>query len=122
VAAAESNPSVDLDAALRALADKNRRAILDVVRHEPRAVGEIAAETQLSQQVVSHHLRTLRSARLVTEERQATRHLFVVRAEGMEVVQEFLAGFWPSRLEALKAAAERTARSRGTKGKEHRHG
>jgi DNA-binding transcriptional ArsR family regulator len=104
---------VPLDATLRALADGNRRAILDVVRDSPRAVGEIAAEVAMSQQAVSHHLRVLDGAGLVTETRDGTRHLFMVQADGFDVVRQFVEGFWPKRLAALKAAAEKAARSRG---------
>jgi DNA-binding transcriptional ArsR family regulator len=104
---------VPLDATLRALADGNRRAILDVVRTSPRAVGEIAEEMDMSQQTVSHHLGVLRGAGLVTETRNGTRHLFMVRADGFDVVRQFVEGFWPTHLAALKAAAEKTARARG---------
>ena len=102
--------AVPLDAPLRALADGNRRAILAVVRDSPRAVGEIAAEMEMSQQAVSHHLRVLRGAGLVAETRVGTRHLFVVRADGFDVVRQFVEDFWPTRLAALKAAAEQEAR------------
>jgi DNA-binding transcriptional ArsR family regulator len=104
---------VPLDATLRALADGNRRAILDVVRNSPRAVGEIAEAVALSQQAVSHHLRVLRGASLVTETREGTRHLFMVRADGFDVVRRFVDGFWPTRLAALKATAEKVAGGHG---------
>ena len=100
----------ELDAALRALADRNRRAILSEVRDRPRAVGEVADAVSMSQQTVSHHLRALRDAGLVTEEHEGTRHLFVVRPEGFQVVDAFLSDFWPARLVALKAAAEAAIR------------
>ena len=96
----------NLDAALRALADRNRRRILAVVADQARPVGEIAEHVAMSQQAVSFHLRVLRGAGLVTERRERTRHLFVVRTDGLLAVQDFLDGFWPSRLAALKAAAE----------------
>jgi DNA-binding transcriptional ArsR family regulator len=99
---------MNLDAALRALADGNRRTILDAVRDRPLAVGEIAGAVAMSQQAVSHHLRVLRGAGLVSESRDGTRHLFVVRTDGLEVVRDFLDGFWPTRLQALKRAAERS--------------
>ena len=99
-----------LDATLRALADGNRRAILEVVRDEPRAVGEIATEVAMSQQAVSHHLRVLRGAGLVDETRDGTRHLFLVRTDGFAVVRQFVEGFWPDRLAALKVAAEKAAK------------
>src|SRR5437868_3653469 len=100
----------DVDAALRALADPNRRRILALVRDQPRAVGEIATDVDMSQQAVSFHLRVLRGAGLVTESRDRTRHLFVVRTDGLEVVRDFLDGFWPKHLNALKHAAEAESR------------
>jgi hypothetical protein len=49
----------------------------------------------------------------VEESREGTRHLFVVRTDGFDVVRQFVEGFWPTHLAALKAAAEKTARARG---------
>jgi DNA-binding transcriptional ArsR family regulator len=102
-----------LDAALRAMSDGNRRAILEVVKDRPLAVGEIADQVAMSQQATSHHLRVLRGAGLVTESRDGTRHLFVVRTDGFDVVRQFLEGFWPDRLAALKAAAEKAGKDHG---------
>jgi DNA-binding transcriptional ArsR family regulator len=99
-----------LDVALRALADGTRRTILAVVRDRPLAVGEIAGEVAVSQQAVSHHLRVLRGAGLVHEQREGTRHLFSVRSDGFDVVQAYLTDFWPTHLAALKRASERAAR------------
>jgi DNA-binding transcriptional ArsR family regulator len=99
-----------VDAALRALADPNRRRILALVRDQPRAVGDIASAVSMSQQAVSHHLHVLRGAGLVTERHERTRHLFVVRTDGLRLVRDFLDGFWPSHLAALKLAAEAEAK------------
>jgi DNA-binding transcriptional ArsR family regulator len=101
-----------LDSALRALADANRRTILGVIRDRARPVGEIAEKVAMSQQAVSHHLSVLRGAGLVTEQREGTRHLYAVRADGLGIVQDYLGGFWPAQLTNLKRAAEKTARSR----------
>ncbi len=95
-----------LDLALRALADANRRAILAVVRAGPRPVGQIADELGLSQQTTSHHLGVLREAGLATSTREGTRHLFAVNTDGLAAVRSYLDDFWPDRLAALKAAVE----------------
>jgi DNA-binding transcriptional ArsR family regulator len=100
---------VDVDAALRALADPNRRRILSQVRDQARPVGEIAGQVAMSQQAVSFHLRVLRGAGLVTERHERTRHLFGVRIDGLLAVRTFLDGFWPTHLAALKRAAEADA-------------
>lgn len=101
----------DLDLALRALADANRRAILTVVRSGPRSVGEIAEATGLSQQTTSHHLGVLRQAGLASGAKDGTRHLYAVDTDGLAAVRSFLDDFWPTKLAALKAAVE--SRTRG---------
>lgn len=101
-----AEPARDLDRALRALADGNRRAILAVLRDGPRPVGSIAQEVGLSQQATSHHLGTLRDAWLATSTREGTRHLFAIDTDGLAAVRSYLDGFWPAKLAALKAAVE----------------
>lgn len=101
-----ANSPMELDRALRAVADPNRRAILAVIRGGPRSVGEIAETLGLSQQVTSHHLGVLRTARLAESTRVGKHHLFAPQTDGLEAVQMFLNDFWPTKLSALKAAVE----------------
>lgn len=96
----------DLDQALRALADANRRAILAVVRSGPRSVGQIAEGVGLSQQTTSYHLGALRAAGLASGSRVGTRHLFAVDTDGLAAVRAYLDEFWPAKLAALTAAVE----------------
>jgi DNA-binding transcriptional ArsR family regulator len=110
---AREKDAVDLDRTLRALADGNRRAILALVTHGPRAVGEIAVETDLSQQTASHHLRILREAGLVNEVRDKTRHLFAVRTDGFTAASNYLDHFWPEQLASLKRAVENASGGTG---------
>ena len=101
-----NHSATTLDRTFHALADPNRRAILSVVRNRRCAVGEIATSLGLSQQIVSHHLKVLDAAGLVTGARSGTRHLFAVRVEGLAVGKGFFDEFWPERLSALKRAVE----------------
>lgn len=96
----------DLDHALRAFADPNRRSILSVVRGGGRPVGEIAQLVGLSQQTASHHLRVLKSAGLVGETRDGARHLFAMNLDGLSLVRSYLDEFWPTKLAALRDAVE----------------
>lgn len=107
---------MNTDAALKAIAEPNRRAILELVRDGPRSMGEIADNFNITPQAVSQHLRVLKDAGLVREERQGRRHLFAVRPEGFEAVQQFLDQFWTSHLNKLKNVAERDRRKRGGRG------
>ena len=101
-----AEPAIDLDLALRALADRNRRAIMQVIRNEPHQVEAVADELGMSQQAASHHLGVLRRAGLATSTHDANRHLYVINTDALAAVRAYLDDFWPTRLSALKAAAE----------------
>ncbi|MEP6730845.1 MAG: metalloregulator ArsR/SmtB family transcription factor [bacterium] len=54
----------------RALGDETRLRLLEILSPGERAVADLMAETALGQSLVSHHLRTLRRAGLVTTRRE----------------------------------------------------
>jgi DNA-binding transcriptional ArsR family regulator len=97
---------MDAAAALRALAEPRRRAILKLVRDEPRSVGEIARHFDVTQQAVSQHLQVLHEAGLVAVRQDGRRRLYLVRPEGLSTLDAFLAELWPAGLERLKRAVE----------------
>lgn len=99
------------EAVFHALAEPRRRAILRLVRDEPRSVTEIAEHFDITQQAVSQHLRVLYDAGLVAVRPQAQRRLYVVRPEGFADVRDFLEEFWPSALRDLKRAVEADPRA-----------
>ena len=94
------------DAALKALAEPHRRAILRLVSHDARSVGDIASHLDITPQAVSRHLKVLHEAGLVDERREGTRHLFLVNPGGFSAVQEFLADFWTHHLGRLKTTLQ----------------
>lgn len=77
-----------------ALADANRRAILNLLGAKRLSVQEIADEMPISRPAVSRHLRVLASAGLVVEEREGTRHLFSLHAAGAQAVRAYLERIW----------------------------
>src|SRR5215475_3732445 len=89
-------------AALKALGEPRRVEILQLLRDGPRAVGEIAAEVDVTQQAVSQHLAVLGEAGLVEARKEGTRSLYAVRPDGFAPVEEFVRSFWAPRLRALK--------------------
>ena len=101
------------EAALAALAEPRRRAILSLVRDEPRSVNEIAAHFDITQQAVSQHLQVLKDAGLVAVRPVGQRRLYAVRVEGLESVREFLAELWPKSLVELKREVESAQRDGG---------
>jgi len=57
--------NADLALVLKTLGDVNRLRIFALLRNGERCVCDIEAETRLSQNLVSHHLRALREAGLI---------------------------------------------------------
>ena len=98
--------------ALKALGEPRRVEILQLLRRGPRAVGEIAAEVDVSQQAVSQHLAVLDRAGLVEARREGTRNVYAVRLAGFAPVEEFVRGFWEPHLAALKDAIEKAEKKK----------
>jgi DNA-binding transcriptional ArsR family regulator len=96
-----------VEAALKAIAEPRRRAILRLVRDAERSAGEIASQFDVTRPAVSQHLTVLKEAGLVNERRNGTRRLYRARPEGLADLKAFLDEFWGDRLEALKREAER---------------
>ena len=97
---------VSAEAAFSALAEPRRRAMLLLVRDGPRSVNEIAEHFDITQQAVSQHLHVLKDAGLVAVRAEGRRRLYVVRPEGLESLEAFLAELWPAGLQRLKDAVE----------------
>jgi DNA-binding transcriptional ArsR family regulator len=101
-----------VEAALKAIAEPRRRAILRLVRDEERSAGEIASHFDVTRPAVSQHLTVLKEAGLVSERRNGTRRLYRARPEGLTTLQAFLDELWGDRLAALKREAEREERKK----------
>jgi DNA-binding transcriptional ArsR family regulator len=95
-----------MEEAIRAIAEPNRRRILQLVTANELSAGEIASRFEITRPAVSQHLGVLREAGLVTERREGTRRLYRLRPEGFDDLKSFLEAFWDEGLERLKEAAE----------------
>jgi DNA-binding transcriptional ArsR family regulator len=94
-----------MTAPFSALADSTRRRILDLLREQPRLVGELTKELGLSQPGTSKHLRVLREAGLVRVRRDAQRRWYELRPEPLAEMDEWLMPYrwmWEDRLDALE--------------------
>ena len=92
------------EAAWSALVDPNRRAILEMLRQRPRAVGELADELGFSQPMTSKHLRVLRESGLVSVRVDAQRRIYAIDPGGLAELDAWLAPYrrlWNDRLDAL---------------------
>ncbi len=87
-----------------ALADPTRRRILDLLREQPRLVGELADLLEISQPGVSKHLRVLREVGLVRVRQDAQRRWYELRPEPLAEVAGWLEPYrqlWEARFDRL---------------------
>jgi DNA-binding transcriptional ArsR family regulator len=101
-----------MEAALKAIAEPNRRRILTLVRDGEMSAGEIASKFDVSGPAISQHLKVLKEAGLVDERRNGTRRLYSLRRAGLLDIRQFLESFWAEGLERLKFAAEAEERKK----------
>lgn len=95
-----------MEAALKAIAEPNRRRILTLVRDDEMSAGDIAAHFDVTGPAISQHLKVLKEAGLVDERRAGPRRLYSLRRAGLLDIAQFLESFWAEGLERLKYAAE----------------
>jgi DNA-binding transcriptional ArsR family regulator len=93
----------------RAIADPTRRAILDRLRAGPAPVNTLANEFAQSRPAISKHLRVLRDARLVSEQRSGRERLYDLQPAALQRVAGWIEGyraFWHVSLSSLKRHLE----------------
>lgn len=114
---------MDLDATFLALADGNRRAVIDLLRKQPRRAGEIAAVLELSPPALSRHLRVLRRSGLIHErgvEEDARVRVYHLRKKPFDELRGWLEeveSFWVGELSAFSDHVERSKAGRKGTGK-----
>lgn len=80
--------------AFTAIADANRRYLLEELRRGPKTVNELAAGLPVSRPAVSQHLKVLLDAGLVIATAEGTRRIYKVSAPGFMKVNLWLDQFW----------------------------
>lgn len=94
-----------------ALGDPNRRRILSLLAQGEQSVGRLAAEFEISRPAVSRHLRLLREAGLVNEERHGRRRVYRLEERGAQAVRDYLEQVWGDALARFRLTAENAATS-----------
>jgi DNA-binding transcriptional ArsR family regulator len=109
-----------LDATLVALADTNRRRVIELLRSEPHRASDIAEHIGMTPAATSRHLRVLRSSGLVqvdTPDDDARVRIYRLVPDHLTALQAWLdqvQAHWSEQLGAFKEHAER---SRGRAGR-----
>lgn len=77
----------------KALADPTRRRILELLRDGDLTAGELAGHFDISKPSLSHHLATLKSAGLVSDERRGQSIVYSLNTTVMQDLIGWFLGF-----------------------------
>lgn len=116
-------PKTELNATLFALTDRNRRAVIDLLKEQPRRAGEIAAALSLTPPALSRHLRVLRRSGLIHEqgvEEDARVRIYRLQKEPFDELRiwlEQVETFWTGELAAFRDHVEGSKIRRKDSGK-----
>ncbi|MBZ9742394.1 MULTISPECIES: ArsR/SmtB family transcription factor [unclassified Mesorhizobium] len=80
--------------AFMAIADPNRRHLLEELRRGPKTVNELASGLPVSRPAVSQHLKVLLDAGLVNAKAEGTRRVYTVSNAGFLKLNIWLDQFW----------------------------
>lgn len=101
-----------LDRTLAALAEPNRRRVVEVLRDRPHTAGDLAVQVGISPAALSRHLKTLKAAGLVEEthpDYDARVRVYQLSPAPMADLKDWLAkteALWARQLAAFKAHVE----------------
>lgn len=77
-----------------AIADPNRRYLLEELRRAPKTVNELAQGLPISRPAVSQHLKALLDCNLVTVSNSGTRRIYSINHKGFDRLNLWLDQFW----------------------------
>lgn len=89
-----------------ALAVPTRRAVFERLKAGPASVGVLADGLPVSRPAVSQHLKVLKDAGLVTEQREGVKRIYRVDPDGLREMRDYFDRFWGEALDAYKRSLE----------------
>jgi len=91
-----------------ALADSTRCRVVEMLHERPRPVHELAAAFAISRPAISRHLKVLKDAGLVQEEKAGRENVYSLQRQSLKALSGWLEPYWNDRLARLKTLAEAT--------------
>jgi DNA-binding transcriptional ArsR family regulator len=111
-----------MNATLTALAEPNRLRIVELLRDQPRPVGEIAKRLRIRQPQVSKHLRVLSDAGLVDVRPVAQQRIYQLRSEPFTELDKWLETFRRRADERFDRLDDLISERKAKKAREKDHG
>ena len=105
-------PADQTQPVFRALADPTRRTIISMLADGPRAIGDIAAEFDMTRPAVAKHLAILKEGGVIAVETKGRERINRLEPEALKTAADWLSyfdRFWDDRLAKLKTVVEKSS-------------
>lgn len=96
----------------KAISDDSRRQILLLLKNKEMTPSELARHFEFSMPAVSTHLRVLKDAELIKEQRQGKNIFYSIRQKQTLELMKFFEEIWGYKLDSLKEFVENKERRR----------
>jgi DNA-binding transcriptional ArsR family regulator len=96
----------------KAIADPNRRIVLDMLMRGEQSVSAIHARIELTQPALSQHLKVLRDVGLVRQRRAGRERIYALNPKPLKEISDWIGHyekFWQEKLAALGEHLDRKA-------------
>jgi len=97
-----------LSSQFAALADPTRCRVIELLHEHPRPVHELAAAFDISRPAISRHLRVLKDAELVQEEKQGRENVYSLQRQHLRPPADWLNRHWNMKPTVPKPPADAT--------------
>lgn len=91
---------------LEALAVPTRRAVFERLANGPSSVGALAEGMPVSRPAVSQHLKALKDAGLVVEERRGVQRIYSVDPRSVAELRDYFDRFWDIALDSYRRSLD----------------
>lgn len=91
---------------LNSLSNPLRQQIVDLLAHAPMSVRDLTVAANVSQPVMSQHLKVLKEAGLVQSRPDGTRNIYILDSQKLDEMRTFLVSHWSHLLASLNEQQE----------------
>lgn len=109
----------------QAIADPNRRAIINMLAHQTLNLNKVADNFDISRPAVSKHIKILAECGLISIHKHGREHFCEAKLEKLNEVSVWVGRykeFWEHKLDALESYLDRLKKRKKYKSKIRKHG
>ncbi|MEO0979335.1 MAG: metalloregulator ArsR/SmtB family transcription factor [Pseudomonadota bacterium] len=91
---------------LKSLANPIRQSVIDELARKPLSVRELTARIDVSQPVMSQHLKVMKDTGLISARSEGTRNIYCINKDKLDEIRAFWTAHWSNLLTSIDEQEE----------------